>query len=169
MRLKKLQKGLTFIELLVVIGVISTGVVASVAMITSAFTSTMPLADKLTASYLTQEGVESVRRVRDSGWLQGKGWEDIVDEMEGTGRIDYNSEEIEGGLGANFFRLYVDGDGLFSHDDAGDYSGFRREVNVERVETAEEDYLLVTVTVFWEERGEEERREAYLKLYRWYD
>ncbi len=163
MRIKSKEKGLTFVELLVVIGVISTGVMAAIAMITHAFSATVPLSDKLTASYLVQEGAESVRRIRDSEWLQGENWEE-----EGIGRVDYDSEEIEMGSGDDFFNLYVDENGIFSHDSGGSDSGFKREIEIEK--SSEEDYyLFVTVTVFWDERGEEQKREAYVKLYRWYD
>ncbi len=114
MTIKNTQKGLTFVELIVSIGVISTGVMAAVAMITHAFSVTVPLSEKLTASYLVQEGMELVRRTRDSGWLQRESWEDMAEEMQGRGRIDYLSKTIESydGTGEEFYRLYVDEEGF---------------------------------------------------------
>jgi len=66
---KKNQKGFTFTELLIALVLITVGILTSIGLITFSFTRTMKLSPRLTASYLTQEGVEVIRRIREDNWI----------------------------------------------------------------------------------------------------
>jgi len=66
---KNNQKGFTFTELLMALVLIAIGIISSVGLILFSYSRTMELSPKLTASYLTQEGVEVIRRIREDNWI----------------------------------------------------------------------------------------------------
>ena len=189
------KKGFTIIELLIASVIISTGLLTVVSMIFNAFGSTVPLSDNLTASYLTQEGFEIIRRIRDTNfnkrytgeeegdyrWLDG-----LIEEGDtsATGGIDYQSTELEGGKDGE--NLYIEDSGLYGYDGSGDAqeTTFQREINIERKcydgyydddfeddyceEDGEAEYILVNVEVRWKQKGEDRSYEAETKLFNWY-
>ena len=189
------NKGFTIIELLIASVIISTGLLTVVSMIVNAFSSTVPLSDNLTASYLTQEGFEIVRRIRDTNFNKrytgenGNG-EDydwlanlIEDGDSATGGVDYESTELR--QGKEDEKLYIDDDGLFGYDDGGDAeeTTFEREIDLKRScyegyhdDDFEDDhcgsgsaeYILVRVEVRWDRRGETRSYQAETKLFNWY-
>ena len=72
------KKGFTLIEatlatFILVVGVL--GVFSAIQIITR-FTSEVSL--RLQATYLAQEGIESIRNIRDSNWLAQKVWDDGI-------------------------------------------------------------------------------------------
>lgn len=182
---KNNNSGFTIIELLISCMVISVGFLSVMSMITNAFSQTMPLSSNLTASYLTQEGFEVVRRIRDtnfnelysSGSTPDPNWywtEGLIDEGvdSTTGSVYYGSTE----LGNNQINnLYVDSQGLFSYEDTGEENktSFKREITLERKNYEYNDgvtteYLLVTVEVSWLEKGNVKTHQASTKLFNWY-
>ncbi len=174
--------------------IITIGLMAVISMIISAFTSTASLSFNLTASYLTQEGFEVVRRIRDTNfnrlysddavdedtyfWL-----ENLMDESEDSvvGGLDYDSDELIQGKEDETF--YIN-DGLYSYEPSSQETTFRREITLERdcyagyADTNDFDddycgsdgaeYVLVTVEVTWEERETERSHKAKTKLFNWY-
>lgn len=188
------KDGFTIIELLMASLIITIGLMAVISMIISAFTSTASLSFNLTASYLTQEGFEVVRRIRDTNfnrlysddavdedtyfWL-----ENLMDESEDSvvGGLDYDSDELIQGKEDETF--YIN-DGLYSYEPSSQETTFRREITLERdcyagyADTNDFDddycgsdgaeYVLVTVEVTWEERETERSHKAKTKLFNWY-
>ncbi len=187
--------GFTLIELIIASAVISVGFLAVVSLALNTFSQTVPLSYNLTASYLTQEGFEVVRRIRDHNfnikytedderfWL-----ENLIDDQsnegdETIGGLDYESTSLEEGMEEDY--LKVDGQGFFNYEE-GDETTFKREVSLQRLcydgyhdygEGAFEDdlcgedeaeYVLVTIRITWEDKGEEYSHEASTKLFNWY-
>ncbi|MEF8847019.1 MAG: prepilin-type N-terminal cleavage/methylation domain-containing protein [Candidatus Paceibacterota bacterium] len=67
------KSGFTLVEVLAVIFVITVGVTGVYSLMQTTMTSSNLVSNKLTATYLAQEGVELVRYVRDSNWLEMRG------------------------------------------------------------------------------------------------
>jgi type II secretory pathway pseudopilin PulG len=65
----KPSKGFTIIELIISIFILSLAVVGIFSAFSMMVILTADAADKLTATYLAQEGMEIVRNVRDTNWL----------------------------------------------------------------------------------------------------
>ena len=65
------NKGFTILEVLVAIFIITTGGLAAYAMVQQIIFSTLSSSYRLTAAYLAKEGIETVRNIRDTNWLQG--------------------------------------------------------------------------------------------------
>ncbi len=177
----KNKKGFTILELLITSAVLSIGVLAIASMIINSFSRTVLLSNNMTASYLAQEGFEVVRRIRDKNFNMA--YADSVDrpdwdkglldgDTEATGSVYYDSTEL--GNNHNEY-LKVDSSGLLSYSPGGTETTFKREILLEKkyfdFENGTGEYILVTVVVTWEEKGEETsstRREAKTKLYNWY-
>lgn len=66
------KEGFTFLEIMGGIFILTVGIVAVANLVANLFLYQRFLSAKLTASYLTQEGLEMVREVRDTNWLRSK-------------------------------------------------------------------------------------------------
>ena len=64
-----MSKGFTIIELIIAIFVLSVAVVGIFSAFSIIVVLTSDTADRLTATYLAQEGMEIVRNIRDTNWL----------------------------------------------------------------------------------------------------
>lgn len=69
-----MNKGFTLLELLVSIVVISVGVLGAYSVAQKIFSLTFTSTNRLTAAYLAQEGIETVRNARDTNWIGGNDW-----------------------------------------------------------------------------------------------
>ena len=74
----KNNKGLTLIELVIAIFVISIGVVGTFGVLQKIVVSTSLSSSKLVAAYLAQEGIEIVRNIRDTNWVEGEAWDNDI-------------------------------------------------------------------------------------------
>jgi len=71
---KKKCEGFTILEILVAMLVITIGGLAAYAVVQQIISSTFSSSYRLTAAYLAKEGVEIVRNMRDTNWLEGDLW-----------------------------------------------------------------------------------------------
>ncbi len=62
--------GFTILEVLVTILVITIGGLATYAMVQQIIFSTLSSSYRFSAAYLAKEGIENVRNIRDTNWLQ---------------------------------------------------------------------------------------------------
>ncbi len=67
---KKKCEGFTILEILIAMLVITIGGLAAYAMVQQIVFSTFSSSYRLTAAYLAKEGIENVRNIRDTNWLQ---------------------------------------------------------------------------------------------------
>lgn len=96
------QQGQSLIETIVAIFVLTTGLVSGLALAIYSFGASSDILERITATGLAREGVEVVRRMRDSNWLADtlsdcengqKCYEDWLDETyditktSGQGRV----------------------------------------------------------------------------------
>lgn len=73
----KKSNGQGLLELIVAIGIIIAGVVATLTLVISSIQAGRKSADKIIASNLAREGIEIVRNIRDSNWITtGSNWDD---------------------------------------------------------------------------------------------
>lgn len=69
-------------EAIITIFVISVGVLTAYAAVQQIFSYTFLAKSKLTAAYLAKEGIENIRNIRDTNWLQGNNWKDNVNSTD---------------------------------------------------------------------------------------
>lgn len=65
------KKAQSLIEMTVAIGIIITGVVGSLGLAVSALRASLESRNRVIAANLAREGIEVVRKIRDSNWLAG--------------------------------------------------------------------------------------------------
>jgi len=174
------RKGFTLIEVILAISVLTIAVGGSFALIQQTLISAVLNQSELVASYLTQEGIEIVRNIRDNNWLEqrtvpGTSWDDglTVCQNPNCCEGDYKTD-IPPNLSSlvsfsncdynNLRYLNIDENGFYG------YSGttptkFKRKINVTKTDA---NTLEVSVDVQWQERGRAHSIKAQDYLYNWY-
>ncbi len=157
-----MKKGFTFVEVLVSLFILTLGVGGAFAVIRTITMGTNVNNSRLTASYLGQEGVEVIRNIRDTNWLQSRAdgsvsWDDGI--REGDWQVDYNTETLRntsfencGGSNCMHYngrKLNRDSNGFLSYS-PGTSTPFRRMVSIDKLGS---DRIEVSVTVMWDERN----------------
>jgi len=161
-----MTKGFTLMEAVVAIFVIITGIVGVMTLVTYTITSAQISKDKLIAAYLAQEGIEIVRNIRDTNWLEQYSestnpWNEGLIGCDCTcedgafeGCIaDYNTPTLEDPTLQiyNGEYLNIDSSGFYSYSTNPPFrpTKFRRKIVI-----IPEVYTLeVCARVEWEEKG----------------
>jgi prepilin-type N-terminal cleavage/methylation domain-containing protein len=171
---QKSGAGFTLIESLFAVFIIGVGLVGAISVITQILDLSIQSSHKLTAAYLAQEGIEIVRNIRDSNWLQpGKPWDfDINTSDCNSGcEMDYEGNFASFAAGGRFLSTHVGG--FYSYSPGGTDSIFKRKITVKPGSTAEcqSDCLEVIVDVTWPGKGcgtSDCKFIAQENIYRWY-
>lgn len=170
----KNKKGFTIIELIISIFILSIAVIGVFSAFSAIVILTSDAADKLVASYLSQEGIEIVRNIRDNNWLNidkgipDKTWFDglsdagVVSETYsmdcasdvGGCEADYSSKlgdltQWPGAIDGNY--LYLN-NGFYSYYQGADSTKtkFKRQIIID---TLERYVIKVTVKVSWDQKA----------------
>lgn len=168
---KKNAQGFMLLELLLGIFILIVGVAGIHGFISRFFVYNRFLTSKMTAAYLTQEGIEIVRNVRDTNWVEGNTWDEGIFCCESSPgncssapcecnecEADYDDVQLSQSSG---YKMDVDGNGFFYHSGSPGATDFKRVIKVRRDNS---EYIEVCVTTSWE--GGEVK--ACDKLYNWY-
>lgn len=125
----KNKLGLTLIEVVVALGVVTTGVIAGLTLTIFNLNTAQSSETRLVAANLAREGLEVIRQKRDSNWLAGNVWNQGLMEA-GQYRLTVNFDEsvnkwstasqtvdIEN---CNDCRIYINAaSGVYSHNNTG--------------------------------------------------
>lgn len=145
------SSGFTIVELMIAITLMSTGVIAIYALIPHGIKMSVVNTDKYLATQLAREGIEIVRNIRDTNWIEDNSSSTVWDEgLTGcaTGcEVDYTTPTIQDPIltayGAGRY-LKVDGNGLYNYT-AGTDTKFKRKITITPISGT----LQVIVTVSW--------------------
>lgn len=156
-----LQFGLTIVEVLVTLSILSLVLTAVSGSILSSFDVAKTAQNSFIASGLVQEGFEIVRNIRDAGFIGGS---DLSILPNGIYRIQWNDASLAQSAGAidGEPTLKIDQSGLWSYSGAND-SGFRRIVVV----SGDNNRKTIAVSVAWRERGRDKILTSEAVLYNW--
>lgn len=72
------SSGFSLMEVMLSVAILSLGIVASFTLIASSMAVFSNATNKIIAANLAQDGIERVRQVRDTNWLQGDDWDDRI-------------------------------------------------------------------------------------------
>ena len=173
--IKKESKGFTMVEMMVAIFVLLVGITGGVAAIVKVITLTSVASSKLTAVYLVQEGLELVRNIRDTNWLEARtaanDWDEGINPLDpsncDTGCIvDYlNTQSLHPNLNPYTGQfLKIDNTfGYYSYS-APNQTKFQRKITIGKPSN---DILDVTLEVMWMDRGASYTVTAREQLYNW--
>lgn len=163
--------GFTLLEVIIAISILLVGVVAALGLITKTVSQISVSSSRLIAAYLTQEGIEIVRNIRDTNWLEGGAWDEGLTGCSSTGcEIDYTATTVEDPPGASaYFAVYAD---IFLKLDSSGYNytsatdtKYKRKITI--VPLVSPDRLEVTVETIWSEKGKNYSHTAQEVLYNW--
>jgi len=165
------NKGLTLIELVIAVFVISVGVVGSFSVLQKVIISTSISSTRLVASYLAQEGIEIVRNIRDTNWVEGDFWLDDLNagdcSVAGPGcEADYNFQRLEACSsqpGGQCRYLRIENGGFYNYG-VGRETTYKRKIFI----VNGTDFIKITIQVDWEESGRPHTISVQENLYNWY-
>lgn len=162
--------GFTIIEVMMAIFVLTVAVGGSFALIQQTLVSASINQQKLIAYYLAQEGIEIVRNIRDSNWLEKRSipdipWDDAISDNLSVGQSQnylttYNESEL---ISFEDKVLNLDEDGFYSYS-PGTPTRFKREITIAKTDI---DSFKVSVKIQWSERGRTHNVEVIDHLYNW--
>lgn len=143
----KKEKGFTLLEMLISIMVITIAVLPIYQAVFKYTRNTQLERENFIASYLCQEGIELIKNIRDTNWIQGLAWDNGLSACLGSGC------EIGpyGGLSpwADRFLCIDQVTGFYRYITpvAGDITtSFKRKIVISKPTADEID---ITVTVYW--------------------
>ncbi len=174
------DSGFTFIEVIVAIFIMSIGVVGTLIAVQAAISSTSQSCSRLAAANLAQEGIEIVRSIRDTNWLEQRTatttpWDENVG--AGDWEADYTDTNIEDPsldlcvfpCGYNNLQFLKKTDGGFYNYSSGNDTQFKRKITIEKTDLngdEKPDKIKVSVTVYWGGGGHSIL--AQEELYNWH-
>jgi len=154
----------SLIEIMIVLFIISLGMTGILSLIGQNIQSQSYNKNNLIAYQLAQEGVELIRRVRDSNWLRG--YDHNQDLTSGSYFMDFNDDlptPLDDDQAA--VELFQNTEGFYQHDSGLTTSnGFSRLIKIEKSDT---DQINVIVEVKWRERSHDRSYILETDLYNW--
>lgn len=166
------NRAFTLIELILAVFVTAVGTVGAFAVLQKVIISTTFSSSRLVASYLAQEGVEVIRNIRDTNWVEGAtNWDDDITQDTPSKYLDYQSEVFpDAGCTNKDYLDYNDANGYY---ECSSYGKFQRTVTVngkyENFPSAGNVLILeVIVEVEWSELGSSHKVTVQEDLYEWY-
>ena len=175
------QKGFTLIETLVAVSLMVVAIVAPMSLVSQSLTTAYYARDQVAAYSLAQEGIETVRAVRDGNILSNAKAGTSLSLLESI-PINTNfraDARVAGGAGLVSCGICVcpllqvdTTNTLYGYDAGWNDTKFRRTLNARYVGPAAinggQDEISVTVTVTWETAtGRTRMFKMYSNMYRW--
>lgn len=165
LRKKFHNKSFTLLEVIIAIFVITVGVIGGIFAIQQTIVLASYSSSRLTAAYLAQEGIEIVRNIRDTNWLEGEDWRNGLG--DGQWQADYNDQNLTSYDGGSF--LYIQTTNGFYGYDSGTPTKFKRKITITTPPPPlSTSTLEVLVEINWQERGKSYSFPVKEHLYNWY-
>ncbi|MDD3488156.1 MAG: hypothetical protein PHH35_02280 [Candidatus Pacebacteria bacterium] len=166
---KNRNKAFTLVEALVAITVVITGILSALILVTRVLYSTRIIQDRLTASFLAQEGMELVRQIRDTNFIrklqpkgEGVNWLTNMTPSKDFYIIDANKGELKKAPSSIPYLLYDKKIG-FNYT-SGEVTPFQRKIRIEQVNN---NQIRVTLIMTWKTKKTEFELEVEDHLFYW--
>ena len=179
LEVKNFNTGFTLLEIIIAMFIVTVGMGGVFGIVQRSFTIMSVSESRLVAANLAQEGLEIIRNVRDTNWIEGSSWDDGL--SAGDWEVQYDDAKAQFisppvppvaqcAVPCNYDNMN------FLHIDNGFYkylipavpnqqTRFKRRVTISD-KTA--DSMKITVDVIWKERGGVEYNyTVYHWLYDW--
>jgi len=169
MRIRKIKKirekkGFTLIEVITVLFVISLGMVGVLSLIMQNIKSQSLNKNTLIAYQLAQEGVELIRQVRDSNWINARYWRTNLSHIHSLYYMDYLDSVPNDAHNRYDGNLVQDSNGFYHNDPSMSSTGiFSRLIRIDNSGNG----ILVTSNIYWTDHGRDYVYSLEAKLYDW--
>lgn len=170
-----MKNGFTFLEVISAIFIIVVGVGGAVTLTNQIIQFTQLASSKLVASYLALEGIEIVKNIRDTNFLEirktgAEDWLNGLEICDAGCEGDYTTTDslsvCPDPCDDNLRFLGIDGDGLYGYNYfPGNETIFKRKITTSPSVWPK---LQVLVEVSWQERGRTHTVTAEEHLYDWW-
>jgi len=170
-----MKKGFTLIEVVVSVTILMIGAVGVYVIFNRVISVPSRVSSKFTGAYLAQEGVEIIRNIRDTNWIEGEDWNNGLTVNCPTGcdcttgcEADYTTgtNDPDAVLLRNYAekRLRMHQNKFFGYT-PGKPSPYTREIILTQPNANAMD---VEVIVRWELKGEQKEFRVKERLYNWH-
>ncbi len=159
------QNGFTLLEVMGSMFIVSVGIIGIFSLTTQTISLLDTSSDRLTAAYLVQEGIETVRNIRDSNLLKGDSWDKDIS-ADTSYELDYQSQKFPDNscnLASGNYLKYSSNSKLFNCS-SGSASRFKREITVDKVSTST---MNIIVRVEWFFKNKTHQLTGQGNLYDW--
>jgi prepilin-type N-terminal cleavage/methylation domain-containing protein len=154
---KQTNRGFTLLETMVAIFILVLSITGPMVFAQSGLRAAFLARDQVTAFFLAQDAIETIKNIRDENGLQGDPWLSGICEDSSTGpcviKIDTTDEDpvAEPCLGGTCPLLYLDPDARYVHDSGSPNipSRFTRTIYVQELGAGGREAQLV-VEVEWD-------------------
>jgi len=144
----KTNKSFTLLEAILAVFVTAVGVLGAYGLSQQILAYSSLSNSNFTAAYLAKEGIEIVRNIRDSNWINDRTWNFGLD-IDGDYQVNYDSQSLS---------PYTDG------SISGSQTKYTRKITI----ASAGDGLRVSSEVFWTEKGSQKSITAQDILYGWW-
>ena len=163
----KTNKSFTLLEAILAVFVTSVGVLGAYGLSQQILVYSSLSNSNFTAAYLAKEGIEIVRNIRDSNWVQEVDWRNglippTADCTAGC-EVDYNDSALSLWTDPGRY-LRIEPAGFYNYD-SGSNTKYKRKITIEALADGS---LRVTSAVFWSEKGQQKSITAQDILYEWW-
>ncbi len=159
------KSAFSLIEIMAVLLIVSLGIIGVANLATQSIQAQTINRGSIVAYQLAQEGLEIVRQVRDTNWLQGNDWKTGLG--SGTYCLDYKSPVLRPVASLNDCKLYFDNNKWYYAPQIEGvgmiFTGFRRVVVINAATSS----ATVTALVSWDDRNKVFHYEVETELYDW--
>lgn len=175
--------GFTLIEVIVAVSVVMTGIVGAFTVTTQIISDTSVSKNRLIANYLSQEGIEIIRNIRDTNLIKGSTDPFITwDSQFPAGDWDWEADYTDSGYfmgfpwqldfcifcgsydAGGFHLLKIDG-GFYKYSGSGQETTFKRKITTHKDIGGDE--LKVTVLVLWKEKNTVHQVSVQENIHKW--
>ncbi len=174
-----MKQGFTLIETLFALFILIAGFFGIFNLMQAGMMATGANTNQLIASNLIQEGIEIIRNIRDSQYMSGGSWSDVVSILDTDNCLSSNIHcEIDASSTAPRYlgddtQLKINANDEYNYTSGSD-SGLRRWIDLtqggglcSQIATSS-NCIQVKVTVLWQDRNKERSVSAEDYLYFWY-
>ncbi|MDD5535412.1 MAG: prepilin-type N-terminal cleavage/methylation domain-containing protein [Candidatus Pacebacteria bacterium] len=169
------KKGFTLVEALIAMSVLIIGIFSGFVLVTRALYNAAVIQDRLTASFLAQEGVELVRQIRDTNFIkildnESDNWRDGLE--DGNYIVEAKIRDgssislvpIEEGREAPNLLYNDDVDQRIYNHSIGEETVFNRKIKISSISG---DQIMVEVIMNWKTRNIEFDLIVEDRLFNW--
>ena len=175
-----MKKGFTLVEALVAISILIIGILSAFILVSRSLYTFPLIQDRLTASFLVQEGIELVRNIRDSNFIKKAKGENI----SWDSNLSYKCYTIEPAISLNnsssnnislnetnceckksTLLKFDDSRNFYNYQD-GEETNFRRVIQIEKISNNE---IKVTSTVCFKTKNIDFTVSAEDHLFNWFN
>jgi len=162
--MKKVElKGFTLIEIMAVLFVVSLGLIGVLSLIIQNIQSQNINRRGIVAYQLAQEGIELVRKTRDSNWLIADPWNKNL--PPGDFYMDFTNAAPQLLTSPEQANLSKNGEGFFVHSGGISPTPYSR---ILKIENPGADAMRVFSQVTWSDRGKTFNYDVETLLFDWY-